>query len=220
MQSFIITSRNTIEAEEYAIKMCVDRDISPIDTTILRFEKEEGKTKNSIGIEEVRTIQQKLSFRPIHSKKKALIITDAHLLTTEAQNALLKVLEEPPSDTLILLTLSQKEALLPTICSRCSIVELNIKNSYTIEELEEIQKQLENIQSNGWVVAQNIAKNKEEALRWLEKAMYTEREKLLQHISQGKTAKTTFLQELHKAYRLLSTTNVNSRLLLENLFLQ
>ncbi|MDP1743739.1 MAG: hypothetical protein Q8L51_03030 [Candidatus Amesbacteria bacterium] len=77
--------------------------------------------EKSIGIDEVRLIQHFLAKKPIQSEKNIVYIKDAHLLTIPAQNALLKILEEPPGNSEIYLVTDQPDQLLPTILSRCQI---------------------------------------------------------------------------------------------------
>src|ERR1700733_12334468 len=62
--------------------------------------------KNSIGIDAVREIRHFLWQKPVASLKRTLIIDEAELLTTEAQNALLKIAEEPPASSLLILVAS------------------------------------------------------------------------------------------------------------------
>lgn len=83
----------------------------------------------SIGIEAVRELEHflalKLPVKPeIGAIRRIVIIEDGHRLTIEAQNALLKTLEEPPDNTLIILTASSAQHLLPTIVSRAQKIEL------------------------------------------------------------------------------------------------
>jgi DNA polymerase III delta prime subunit len=78
----------------------------------------EADENNSIGIDAVREIKNFLWQKPNVSVRRTLIINDAELLTTEAQNALLKVTEEPPISSLLILITSDTEAILPTIVSR------------------------------------------------------------------------------------------------------
>jgi replication-associated recombination protein RarA len=80
----------------------------------------------SIGIEAVRELEQFLSLKVPGQRaiNRIIIIEDAHQLTTEAQNALLKTLEEPPKGSLLLLTASHEQALLPTIRSRVSAINV------------------------------------------------------------------------------------------------
>jgi DNA polymerase-3 subunit delta' len=72
----------------------------------------------SIGIDAVREIRNFLWQKPNVSTRRTLIIDDAELLTTEAQNALLKITEEPPASSLLILITSDAESILPTITSR------------------------------------------------------------------------------------------------------
>ena len=77
-----------------------------------------AKTKDSIGIDAAREIRNYLSERSAASPRRTLIIDDAEMLTTEAQNALLKVTEEPPANSLIIFIASDPDAIVPTILSR------------------------------------------------------------------------------------------------------
>lgn len=73
---------------------------------------------NSIGIDAAREIKHFLWQKPTISPRRTLIIDDAELMTTEAQNALLKVTEEPPASSLLILITSDIESIMPTIISR------------------------------------------------------------------------------------------------------
>jgi DNA polymerase-3 subunit delta' len=78
----------------------------------------EPAENGSIGIDTVREIKNFLWQKPQISLRRTLIINDAELLTTEAQNALLKITEEPPASSLLILITSDIESILPTIVSR------------------------------------------------------------------------------------------------------
>lgn len=71
-----------------------------------------------IKISQIRELVWKLSLKPLASDYKAAVIDDAHLMNTEAQNALLKTLEEPRGSVFIFLITDQPDFLLPTIVSR------------------------------------------------------------------------------------------------------
>jgi DNA polymerase-3 subunit delta' len=73
-----------------------------------------------IRIEQVRQLQERLAFRALEAKTKVAILVSAHAMNPPAQNALLKTLEEPPKDTVLLLVTSAADKLLPTIRSRCA----------------------------------------------------------------------------------------------------
>lgn len=80
--------------------------------------------KTSISIEAIRNLQDFLRLRTVgkNSIRRAVLVEDAHLLTTEAQNAFLKLLEEPPADTVIILAAQTGDGLLPTIHSRAPTI--------------------------------------------------------------------------------------------------
>ncbi|MCI8636821.1 MAG: hypothetical protein HFJ36_03035 [Clostridia bacterium] len=80
---------------------------------------------NSIKIEQIRTLQKKIQEKPILSNQKVYVIDDADSMTQEAQNCLLKTLEEPPEFAKIILIGSSESAFLPTIKSRCMILLFN-----------------------------------------------------------------------------------------------
>ena len=75
-----------------------------------------------IKIDEIRTIEETLSFRPYEGMKKVVIVDDADTMNQAAANTFLKTLEEPPEDSLIILITSRPDRLLPTIRSRCSAI--------------------------------------------------------------------------------------------------
>lgn len=82
------------------------------------------KNPKNYTIEEVRSLAADVSIRPFRSGRKIYIVTDAHLLRPESQNALLKTLEEPPEYVVILLLAQSEDAMLETIRSRCQTLEL------------------------------------------------------------------------------------------------
>jgi len=79
-----------------------------------------GGRARSIGIDLVRRVIEALSKRPFEGRRSVVVLFEAHLATTEAQNALLRLLEEPPSSATIILVTEFPDRLLPTILSRCS----------------------------------------------------------------------------------------------------
>jgi len=92
-------------------------------------------------IEEVRQIIQTLTRKPYQSKGVSVILSEAGNLTPEAQNALLKTLEEPPGDAALFLLLANPEKLLPTVRSRCQIIDLGPRaDSVTISDLKSAWK--------------------------------------------------------------------------------
>ena len=88
---------------------------------ILLWNHEKAAT---FSVDEVRSLVQDVSIRPFGGGRKIYIVPDAHLMRPEAQNALLKTLEEPPEYVVILLLSQSADAMLETVRSRCQMVEL------------------------------------------------------------------------------------------------
>ncbi len=89
---------------------------------------------NSIKIAQIREMQLRISLKANESELKTWLIDDAERMTEEAQNCLLKVLEEPPGRSLIILVAQDREMLLPTISSRCHSVRLGTVDMRTMAE--------------------------------------------------------------------------------------
>jgi DNA polymerase III delta prime subunit len=228
MVSFLITAKDKDKRITYAQEFCTKQKIDRFDITIIEKDQSEKTTKQSIGIEEVKNMQKKISLKPIKSPVKAVIIEDAQLLTTEAQNALLKVLEEPPANTIIILGADSKEALLPTILSRCQIIELEEEAPKLTEkakqDLTQFIDQLPNMPIGERLKkAEALAKDKDKALVWIEKFMLVLREKAINAVVQEESQTTIYihmLQSFQKLHTTLKTTNVNPRFAIENTLLQ
>jgi len=88
----------------------------------------------NIEIEEIRKAKERLSLKPYYNKIKALIIDDSHLMKSDAQNALLKMLEEPKGDTLIIFITPFREMLLKTIRSRAQEIKFSLVGNEEIEK--------------------------------------------------------------------------------------
>lgn len=91
------------------------------------------------GIEEAKSLAYKAHLTPLNGGKKVYIIDEAHVLTTDAQNVLLKLLEEPPPNVCLILCTTKPDGLLDTVRSRCQL--------YPFVELspEDIKVKLERI---------------------------------------------------------------------------
>ncbi|MEK7519244.1 MAG: DNA polymerase III subunit gamma/tau, partial [Patescibacteria group bacterium] len=84
------------------------------------------------GIDEMRELRDGIKFAPAKSKYKVFIIDEAHQLTKEAANALLKTLEEPPRHAIFILATTEIHKMIPTIISRCQRFDFR---KLTIEEI-------------------------------------------------------------------------------------
>lgn len=103
---------------------------------------------NSVKIEQIRYIQRKIQEKPIISNKKVYIINDADKMTTEAQNCLLKTLEEPPEYSTIILIGSNENMFLSTIKSRCMIIHFSKIEDEKIRKYLEEKYELKDISTN------------------------------------------------------------------------
>lgn len=121
--------------------------ISKLSFPDLLFVEPEGLLNDqpSIHILQIRKIQEFLSYRPYLSKFKVVIIDKAEKMNKNAQSCLLKTLEEPKGNTIMILISSHPEALLPTVFSRCELVKFfyvkkeDIKN-YLLESEVPLKK--------------------------------------------------------------------------------
>ena len=103
---------------------------------------------NNIKIEQIRYLQRKIQEKPIISNRKVYIINDADKMTTEAQNCLLKTLEEPPEYSTIILIGTNQNLFLNTIKSRCMIISFKPIETELIKKYLEEKYEMFNISSN------------------------------------------------------------------------
>ena len=117
---------------------------------------------NTISIDDIREqINNDIVIKPYSSKYKIYIVPDADMMSVQAQNALLKTIEEPPAYAVILLLTENAEILLPTIRSRCVMLKLrNIKDQlikkYLMEQFEQVDFLYNLSQKNGVVLMDGV----------------------------------------------------------------
>ncbi len=93
------------------------------------------------GIDEIRDLRDRVNLAPVAGLTKVYIIDEVHMLTTEAFNALLKMLEEPPEHVVFVLATTEKHKVLPTIISRCQSFDFRRPSIETLAtKLGEISK--------------------------------------------------------------------------------
>jgi DNA polymerase-3 subunit delta' len=151
--------------------------------------------KNTISIEQIKNeLIRFLSLSPFAAKKKVAIIQNAELMTKESQNSLLKTLEEPKGDSVLILISSKSELLLPTILSRCQKITFSFLkrkkiekflNGKNAEEKEEILKRTQgNLKRLKNILKEGIKerKRKEELIEKILKGGFYERLKMLEKV--------------------------------------
>ncbi len=123
------TSRPCMECEHCkAITAGTDIDVIEIDAASNR------------GIDEIRDLRESTRFVPARSRKKVFIIDEAHMLTVQAFNALLKTLEEPPDYVVFILATTEPQKLPETILSRCQRFDFKrISDSAMVQYLQRIR---------------------------------------------------------------------------------
>lgn len=213
-QSFLVITKDKEPASSYIVNLLKEKKVDSLDVNHQMYEK-------IMGIEEVRNIQKAILLKPFRGKTKAVIIEAYENITLEAQNALLKILEEPPANTIVVILITKRDLILPTIISRCKIITLREKEIKLNEnDLTTLQNTL-NTLLNGKIgdklkIAQDVATDKNVDL-WLEKMAIFVKNKLTQNNKNLKYL--NFLKELQKTYKKIESTNVSQRVALENFFL-
>ena len=213
MQTFIISSKNIDKARDRAIDKIQTEKISKFDVEILEFEK-------PLGIEDVRQVQKNIFLTPFQGEKKATVIVMKNSATVDAQNSMLKLLEEPPPSSLIFLVTDNHLSFLPTVLSRVKLIEIaNEENQTNNDAFEKIQSL--NGVGDSLYLAQVVAKEKTDAIIFLEGAILAAREKMLANLEnkQESLKLRKMIHNMELTHYTLKSTNANSRLALENLFL-
>lgn len=148
--SYIFSGQYGIGKKQIAIEfakmiLCLNKDNAPCGEckSCLELENDNNpdfniiKPDGKIKIDQIRQMLEKVYEKPIISDKKVYIIDDAETMTVEAQNCLLKTLEEPPEYIVIILITSNESNLINTIKSRCLKLTFNpLENSEIKQYLE------------------------------------------------------------------------------------
>lgn len=167
----------------------------------------------AISIDEIRGFIHHLALAPVQGTLRIGIIEEADRLTPEAGNALLKFLEEPPRQTVVVLAARSEEELLPTIVSRCQRWRLELPRIRVSAVAEFSLAEFEN---------QSLRHGLEFAKRWAEDERFTSIYdsligELRAQVKEGK-AEMSLLAKIF-AYRSLADTTVSKRLLAETIVL-
>lgn len=217
-KSFLIIGGKQTTRREKADEIAQELRVSQLDTFIL-------ESPTSLGIDQVRNLKNQLALKPYNSPVKLALIPTAEKLTIEAQNALLKTLEEPPENTFLLLCAPNVQNLLPTVVSRCQVVELPPQGEIELSE-EEFQNQLSAISyllivgvGEKLKMAQTIAQGRLETTLWLDYQTLTYRKIMLKKYLTRVGDLTsnqllTIFEKINKTKEMIEA-NVNPRFALE-----
>lgn len=244
MTTLIIHPQNKISrAQAYKLAskylhIDVEDDTTHPDLHIL-----DGLDESSIGIDEVRKLASQLQYQPYSAPMQVGLILSAEKLTQEAQNSLLKDLEEPTPQTVFILTTSHEKHLLPTILSRSRkiFVNKNLDEKKSEEEIipDDLKKYkcfkkrfdpeifLKNNTVDKFLIIEEIVKQNKDNPRlidvFLNGLLDYHRVKLLEKIKDSDLEKLEIiLHNIKKITRAMHyiSRNSNKRLSLENLILQ
>jgi exonuclease VII large subunit len=166
-----------------------------------------------IKIATVRQVITDSSFRPYARAERAVLILNLEQASLPAQQALLKFFEEPPDYLRILATTSSMNAILPTIQSRCQLIQQNITSAKTTDAVSAWVKNLEQASYSDITEISNVYKEKAEAISFLNQCV----ESLTQSASYPNKFAVTASQILLTSIDHLQH-NANTRLTIEDCF--
>jgi len=196
---------------------CQSPDITEV--TVPKNKEPACRQAGKIGIKQIRELKKYLSLSPHSSPYKVAIIEEAEKMTSDAANALLKTLEEPRGNAVLILIANIASALPETILSRCEEIKFKTvsldkisKDFIKKEHIDIIQRPL----NDKFKYIEKIYKNKTEIFNLLDSWLFWFRERMM-GANDGKYVK--ILKEIQKTKNLILNTNVNKRLALEVLIL-
>lgn len=215
MRTYILLNTDAGKRADEIARQTASLGISPFDCITPTAEGP------SIGIAEIRGFIKRLMLKPLEGTYSAGIITRAELLTLEAQQALLKTLEEPPDHAYIFLGAANNLQLIPTIMSRCTTISLtDEKIPETEEGNTDIRTLIDALQSatpgKKIHLAAQAGKSKDEVERFINASVSMLRHDLVSE----NIAPPLCRQKIHLVHQLLAAKkhlvhNVNPQLLLE-----
>ncbi len=143
----------------------------------------EARTKGAtekIYIDQIRDLQAGISLRPMEGQKKVFIIDDADRMVDHAANALLKTLEEPPPDSLLVLITAFPDLLPPTVLSRCRTVRFRPLSPRSLEEILMLKRGLS--EGEAKVMARYSQGNLGRVLNVEEKDLLSQRDRFIERM--------------------------------------
>lgn len=215
MHALLITGGTPESRRQKIEEYLTSWKISPHDRVVLTTENA------SVGIADVRAFQKRLQLAPLGSEATVGIIPAMELLTVEAQNALLKTLEEPPPHGRIIGAVHSAQALLPTILSRMQVVPLLSEelNEEDVAQTLTIFSSLKTLSPGKRLVeSEKLADSRETAEQVIEKSLYAI-DHAVRHQSDWVPSDLASLGRGLLTARKQLAANVNYRLVLDNLAL-
>jgi DNA polymerase-3 subunit delta' len=134
----------------------------------------------SFKIEQGRELQKRVSFKHYEGKYKVMVLTGADLMTVAAANSMLKILEEPPDQTIFILTAENGDNILPTVLSRCQVIKFGLEerdepDPHGAEKGERMQQVMDLVQNIACLdycqllkISESWEKNRDDVKEFLE----------------------------------------------------
>lgn len=189
--------------------------------------------QNNQSIEAIRNAQKIIQLAPSFGKKQALIIENIDKFVVSAQQALLKTIEEPPQNTIIIIEADNQDQILPTILSRSQLIYISDMPKLTLKEEKEITAFWAKLfrsdsLTNRLQTASSITsllKERAEAVEWLDAQMVFFHQLLHKRLMQKSEGKNLTPKDIVTLLKLMLYSkkyllfNVNLKLLVDHLFL-
>jgi DNA polymerase-3 subunit delta' len=136
----------------------------------------------SIKIDQIRSLRKKLTYKPVIAKTRFVFLVKANAMTIESSNALLKILEEPPSNTIFILIVENQKDVLQTISSRCQQIRFNPGTEKSV--FDDLAKTEALEPEMAWIIAKLsmgsfIRANQFQKKKWINKRTF-----ILNHLNQ------------------------------------
>lgn len=175
--------------------------------------------EEKLGVEEAKKIRTHLFLKPYQKGPQTAVIIKAQNLTQEAQNSLLKILEEPPLYSLIILTAPTTDNLLPTIVSRCQIIHLPNLNQNSQISFNQFFPQIETLLKTDYSGRFQFIEKLKDRESFFSSLIFFFREKLTEQRAFNNLISSGFFDDLLETQK-WQQQNVNIRAILEYLMLR
>jgi hypothetical protein len=181
------------------------------------------KDQNSIGIEEIKEFQKAMRYKPFQEEKQVGIILESEKLTTQAQNALLKTLEERSETSIYILCVDNERNLLPTIKSRGIVIYSTSQDKQPLKKNEDLDNFFQLDPLEQFEAIEEYSKDKDSSLSFINHLEERFRERLELDIKNGNIDSSqkylAFLKTVQECREKISA-NCNRRLTLEAMIVQ
>lgn len=208
MPSILIHGSDQQSRREATLRLLTEKGVGS-DHSLINI----GEEKEKIGINEIKTLLPHLHVRPA-GKQRAVVIYEAQRLTIASQNALLKLLEEPPTYLTIILTVPNPKLLLPTVVSRCLVSEAKRRGAGPQAVHTLVAKEILSVQGG-----QRLALF-EEKIGYHQKSVFLFLDAVEAYLKERLNQKNAqLLKKLWQAKKLLGDETANVKLIVDELLL-